>query len=157
MRSQTDPILLYSWLKIGVLSIGAIALIVSAYWSQSTITPIDLGRISQSGTTADPKAIQTQTEDRPDPSQFSVNLWYTPPTPQSIPAPPKLPRLELLGITSVDGDPAVILFDLDSDSMVTLRVGESHGPTEVTAINTGSVECTAHDRAFTIALGESTP
>lgn len=157
MRSQTDPILLYSRLKIGVLSIGAIALIVSAYWSQSTITPIDLGRVSEPGSAADPEAIETQNPVRPDPSQFSVNLWYTPPTPPSIPAPPQLPRLELLGITSVDGDPAAILFDLESDSMVTLRVGQSHGPTEVTAINSDSVECAAHDRSFTIALGESTP
>jgi hypothetical protein len=144
-------------LRIGVLIIGSIAIITAAFWAQSPIAPIDTGALIEAGSPSATASDEIRDADRPDPALFAVDLWYTPPTPQAVPAPPKLPKLELLGITSVDGSPAAIIFDQESDTMVTLRVGETHGPTTVTAITTESIDCIAHDRAFSIALGESTP
>jgi len=157
LRSPTDPILLTNRLTIGVLIIGSIAIITSAYWTQAPITPGDTESLLETDSSSDPDSDEIRVSDRPDPALFAVDLWYTPPTPQAAPPPPKLPKLELLGITSVDGSPSAIIFDQESDTMVTLSVGESHGPTTVTAITAESIDCIAHDRAFSIALGESTP
>lgn len=145
-------------LRLAVLGIGTVLVTGAAAWAWGNPDDTDLsteptdqvGSVTQQDHSVRPLSVPI------DPADFDTDLWRVPREPVVVtaPAPPPLPDLELLGITTRNGQPAAMIFDPESDTMITLIAGESHGPTTIVGIRHSSVDCIAHDRAFTLALGE---
>jgi hypothetical protein len=148
-------------LRLAIHVIGITLITLACTWSwrdlaapeQETDTP------DSSGPNSVHDHANDQTHQQIRPGDFDIELWRIPPVPVviSTPPPPPMPTLDLLGITTLGEQPAAMIFDPHSDEMLTLRVGESHGPTMILKIDSNSVSCIAHDRAFTLVLGGDAP
>ncbi len=161
LSSQIDPILFQRRLRLVILVIGlCFAMIVSAWALSDPATTNFVGAVpspSDSEDTHDTSALQLQ--QTLNPVDFNTVLWRFAPEPvvKELPPPPPLPNLELLGITSIGGQPAAMIFDPSSGHMATLKVGDLLGPTTILKIEINSVSCIAHERPFTLTLGEGLP
>ena len=146
-------------LRLVTLGIGVGTIVVAAVWAWGGIdeTVFTSGSPDRYDTErADDTSVNPRTPSI-DPADFDTELWRVPPEPPVRSTPTPLSRLELLGITSREGQPAAMIFDPETDMMVVLVEGESHGPTAVIEIKQDAVVCSAHGRSFTLEFEEYAP
>jgi len=161
LSSQIDPILFQRRLRLVILAIGlCLAVIVSAWALSVSATASFVAAVPSppdSEDTHDPSAVKLQQTFNP--ADFNTVLWRLAPEPvvEEAPPPPPMPELELLGIASTGGQPAAMIFDAKSGHMATLKVGDMLGPTTILEIKNNSISCIAHERPFTLTLGEGLP
>ncbi len=141
-----------------ILAIGSCFTVTISLWAFRDLSTarfvVDDPSQSASEDSHDPSLVHTQPAFSA--TDFDAVLWRKVQEPdiKAVPLPPPLPKLELLAITSIEGHPVAMIFDADSEQMISLKAGDSHGPTMILEVNYSSVRCIAYESTFTLTLGE---